>query len=77
LNVITAQTTLFSNQQTAVTLRIQQIVASVQLIEAAGGGWDSSTLPTSHQIISRDAQLVTTPAPAQPSKSPPPASSVP
>ena len=77
LNVITAQTTLFSNQQTAVTLRIQQIVASVQLIEAAGGGWDSSTLPTSHQIISRDAQLVTTPTPAQPSKSPPPASSVP
>jgi len=54
LNVITAQTTLFSNQQTAVDLRIQQIVASVQLIEAVGGGWDSSTLPTSQQIISRD-----------------------
>ncbi len=55
LNVITAQTTLFGNQQTAVNLRIQQIVASVQLIEAVGGGWDSSTLPTPQQIISRDA----------------------
>ncbi len=55
LNVITAQTTLFSNQQIAVNLRIQQIVASVQLIEAVGGGWDSSTLPTSQQIISREA----------------------
>jgi len=53
LNVITAQTTLFSNQQTAVNLRITQIVDSVQLVEALGGGWDASTLPTSHQIISR------------------------
>jgi NodT family efflux transporter outer membrane factor (OMF) lipoprotein len=63
LNVITAQTTLFGNQQTAVNLRIQQIVASVQLIEAIGGGWDSSTLPRSQQIISRDA-LLAPPAPA-------------
>src|SRR5208337_3096821 len=55
LNVITAQTTLFGNQQTAVDLRILQIVASVQLIEAIGGGWDSSTLPTQQQVISRDA----------------------
>ena len=53
LNVITAQTTLFSNQQIAVNLRVQQIVASVQLVEAVGGGWDSSTLPTPSQIISR------------------------
>lgn len=34
LNVITAQTTLLSNQQTAVNLRMQQMTASVQLIEA-------------------------------------------
>ncbi len=57
LNVITAQTALFSNQETAVTLRITQIVDSVQLIEALGGGWDSSTLPTSQQIISRETQV--------------------
>jgi NodT family efflux transporter outer membrane factor (OMF) lipoprotein len=76
LNVITAQTTLFGNQQTAVNLRIQQIVASVQLIEAVGGGWDSSTLPTSQQIISREAQVPATP-PVQPSKSQPPVSSTP
>jgi NodT family efflux transporter outer membrane factor (OMF) lipoprotein len=76
LNVITAETALFSNQQTAVNLRITQIVDSVQLIEAIGGGWDSSTLPTSQQIISRQAQLpATTPVP--PSNSPPPASSTP
>jgi NodT family efflux transporter outer membrane factor (OMF) lipoprotein len=71
LNVITAQTTLFSNQQTAVNLRIEQIVDSVQLIEALGGGWDSSTLPSSQQIISRQAQLSGT-APAQSQSQSPP-----
>jgi len=76
LNVITAQTTLFGNEQTAVNLRVQQIVASVQLIEALGGGWDSSTLPTAQQIISRQAQLPAT-APLQPSQSQPPASPTP
>ena len=76
LNVITAETALVSNQQTAVNLRIEQIVESVQLIEALGGGWDSSTLPTSQQIISRHAQLPTI-TPAQPSQSQPPAASTP
>jgi NodT family efflux transporter outer membrane factor (OMF) lipoprotein len=57
LNVIAAQTALFGNQQTSVDLRIEQIVASVQLIEALGGGWDASTLPTSQQVISREAQV--------------------
>jgi len=77
LNVITAQTTLFSNQQTAVSLRITQIVDSVQLVEALGGGWDASTLPTSQQIISR--QTPVSPATvAQPPQNPtPPASSNP
>jgi hypothetical protein len=37
-----------------VNLRVQQIVASVELVEAVGGGWNSSTLPTPQQIISRD-----------------------
>lgn len=50
LDVITAQTSLFSNQQTSVTLRLQQLTASVQLIEGLGGGWDSSQLPTSGDI---------------------------
>jgi len=53
LNVITAQTSLLSNQQTAVDLRMQQITASVQLIEALGGGWDASQLPNGKQIASR------------------------
>ncbi|SPE54816.1 RND efflux system, outer membrane lipoprotein, NodT family [Verrucomicrobia bacterium] len=45
LNVITAQATLLSNQRTLVNLQLQQMVASVQLIKAVGGGWDASQLP--------------------------------
>jgi len=52
LNVITAQTTLLSNRQTLVSLRSQQMVASVQLIEALGGGWDSSQMPSGDEASS-------------------------
>ncbi len=45
LNVITAQTTLLTNQRTAVNLQMQQLTASVELIKALGGGWDNSQLP--------------------------------
>jgi NodT family efflux transporter outer membrane factor (OMF) lipoprotein len=51
LDVITAQTTLLSNQQTLVTLKIQQITSSVQLIEALGGGWDASQLPSTAALV--------------------------
>jgi len=53
LNVLTAQTALLSNQQTAVNLRIQQMTASGGLIEALGGGWNASQLPSPAQLISK------------------------
>ena len=53
LNVITAQTSLLSNQETAVTLRIQQMTASTGLIEALGGSWDASQLPSPAQLVSK------------------------
>ena len=56
LDVITAQTSLLSNQQTDVNLRLQQLTASVQLIEALGGGWDASQLPSSGEISAGRAQ---------------------
>jgi NodT family efflux transporter outer membrane factor (OMF) lipoprotein len=46
LNVITAQTTLLSNQRTALNLQMEQMTASVQLINALGGGWDIRTKMT-------------------------------
>ena len=51
LNVIAAQETLLGNQQTAVTLRMQQMVSSVQLIMALGGGWNTSELPSSRRLV--------------------------
>jgi NodT family efflux transporter outer membrane factor (OMF) lipoprotein len=51
LDVITAQTTLLSNQQTLVSLKLQQITSSVQLIEALGGGWDTSQLPSTASLL--------------------------
>ena len=58
LNVITAQTTLLTNQQTAVNLRRDQMTASVQLIEALGGGWDAAQLP-SVKDVSHLSQVTT------------------
>lgn len=46
LLVVTAQTTLLTNQETLANLHVQEMTASVQLIEALGGGWDRSQLPT-------------------------------
>jgi NodT family efflux transporter outer membrane factor (OMF) lipoprotein len=53
LNVITAETALLSNQETAVNLRIQQMTASSGLIEALGGGWDATQLPSPGQLVSK------------------------
>jgi NodT family efflux transporter outer membrane factor (OMF) lipoprotein len=44
LNVMTAQLTLLSDQQTEMTLRVSQMTAAVQLIQALGGGWDVTQL---------------------------------
>jgi NodT family efflux transporter outer membrane factor (OMF) lipoprotein len=53
LNVLVAQTTLLSNQQDLASLRTQAMTASVQLIQALGGGWDSSQLPSPAQVSGR------------------------
>jgi NodT family efflux transporter outer membrane factor (OMF) lipoprotein len=50
LNVLIAQTTLLTDQQQLAALHTQEMTASVQLIEALGGGWDRSQLPTPAQV---------------------------
>jgi NodT family efflux transporter outer membrane factor (OMF) lipoprotein len=47
LDVMTAQLTLLSNQQTQVTLRVSEMTASVELVQALGGGWNVTDLPAS------------------------------
>jgi NodT family efflux transporter outer membrane factor (OMF) lipoprotein len=53
INVLTAQTLLLNAQQTAVSFHVQQMVASVQLIEALGGSWDASHLPAPSALRAR------------------------
>jgi NodT family efflux transporter outer membrane factor (OMF) lipoprotein len=45
LEVTVAQSTALSNEATAVNILGRRMVAAVQLIQALGGGWDSSSLP--------------------------------
>ncbi len=45
LNVLNAQVSLLVYQQTYVNFQTQQRIASVQLIEALGGGWDACATP--------------------------------
>ncbi len=56
LNVITAQNTLLTNQQTQVTLRVSEMTAAVQLIQALGGGWYSTQLPSAGDVT-KDAAV--------------------
>jgi len=60
INVVTAQSTLLVDQQALATLHIQQMTASVQLIEALGGGWDNSQLPTPAQVSRKLTRTETT-----------------
>jgi NodT family efflux transporter outer membrane factor (OMF) lipoprotein len=50
IDLVNAQTTLLTDQQAVTTLKIQQMTASVQLIEALGGGWDRTQLPTPTEV---------------------------
>ncbi len=50
LNVLVAQVDLLNYQQLYVTFQTQQLIASVQLIEALGGGWKTSQMPTPAQV---------------------------
>jgi NodT family efflux transporter outer membrane factor (OMF) lipoprotein len=50
VNVVTAQTTLLTDQQNVITVQVLQMTSAVSLIEALGGGWDVSELPTPSQV---------------------------
>jgi NodT family efflux transporter outer membrane factor (OMF) lipoprotein len=48
--VITAQVTLLGDQETALLVQQDRLIASVALVQALGGGWDTSQLPNSHEL---------------------------
>jgi NodT family efflux transporter outer membrane factor (OMF) lipoprotein len=60
IDLAVAQTTLYGNQQSLAILQIQQMTASVELIQALGGGWDKSQLPTPAQVTGKPARSETT-----------------
>ena len=49
VDVMIAENTLLSNQQTLNSLQVEEMTSSVQLVQALGGGWDRSQLPTPSQ----------------------------
>jgi outer membrane protein TolC len=51
---------LLANQQTLANLQIEEMTASVQLIEALGGGWDRSQLPTPAEVTAKPTKAETT-----------------
>jgi NodT family efflux transporter outer membrane factor (OMF) lipoprotein len=51
LQVITTQSILLQDQVSAVNILSRRMTASVQLIEALGGGWDASQLPAYHDML--------------------------
>jgi NodT family efflux transporter outer membrane factor (OMF) lipoprotein len=53
LNVITTQSIALADEKTEVDLLTRRMTESVLLIEALGGGWDSSQLPSSKDLIAK------------------------
>ncbi|MGO9075090.1 MAG: hypothetical protein ACLQEI_13135, partial [Terriglobales bacterium] len=52
-DVVTEQNALLSAQQILALIEIQRMTSSVSLIEALGGGWDRSELPTPQQVTAK------------------------
>ncbi len=56
LTVIITQASLLSAEVTALNLRTRRLTASVLLIEALGGGWETSKSPITDDATGRDGQ---------------------
>jgi outer membrane protein TolC len=52
LQVITSQAAALQNERTAVDLLTRRLNSSVLLVEALGGGWDTSKLPSRESLVS-------------------------
>jgi NodT family efflux transporter outer membrane factor (OMF) lipoprotein len=50
VDVVTAQTTLLTDQVAVVNVQVQAMTGAVQLIKALGGGWDKTKLPTPAEV---------------------------
>jgi outer membrane protein TolC len=60
IDVVIAQTTVLADIQTLNALQVQQMTSAVSLIQALGGGWDSSQLPAPAQVSQKPPKTDTT-----------------
>jgi NodT family efflux transporter outer membrane factor (OMF) lipoprotein len=57
--VVTTQVTELNDRESALAIRLNRLNSSVALIEALGGDWQASDLPTSSQVTARRRQAAT------------------
>jgi NodT family efflux transporter outer membrane factor (OMF) lipoprotein len=55
LNVLIAQNTVLSDAQTLNAIQVQEMTSAVSLVQALGGGWDQSQLPSAGQVTAKPA----------------------
>ena len=55
--VVTAEIVLLADEEAELTIRQNLFLASVALIEALGGGWDTNLLPTKREL-EKDLSLI-------------------
>ena len=59
-DVVTAQASLLNNKESLASLQVQQMTAAVGLVQALGGGWDTTQLPTPAQVTEKPSAAETT-----------------
>jgi NodT family efflux transporter outer membrane factor (OMF) lipoprotein len=55
IDVVTAQTTVLSNQESLNAVQVSEMMSAVELVQALGGGWDISQLPSPSQVSAKVA----------------------
>jgi outer membrane protein TolC len=56
LNVVTAQTISLADEVTAIQIRGRRMAAAVLLVQALGGGWQATYLPSAEDVTKRGHQ---------------------
>jgi NodT family efflux transporter outer membrane factor (OMF) lipoprotein len=60
VDVLIAQNAVLADMQTLNTLQVEEMTSAVALIQALGGGWDASQLPTPVQVTQKPPSSETT-----------------
>jgi NodT family efflux transporter outer membrane factor (OMF) lipoprotein len=59
IDVLVAQTTVLADEQTLNGLQVQEMTSAVALVQALGGGWDRSQLPSPQQVTQKPVKTET------------------